>query len=94
MITVITSSSIDPTKLKHVKLAMIELVNSAIQEEGCLNFHLYQDKQKNNRFIFNETWASCEFWQQHREGDAIKKFNTLAADHIINFEVQEMTKLV
>ena len=93
MLTIIARPTVDPDRLADIKAAMLDLVAATLQEEGCLRYELHQDNRQSNRFVFVESWESHELWRQHMEGEAIKYFNARISGGIIDFELQEMTKI-
>ncbi|MCC2605078.1 putative quinol monooxygenase [Planctobacterium marinum] len=93
MLTVIARPTVDPAKLADVKEAMLELVTASRKEAGCLLYELHQDNEHSNRFTFIELWSNREAWQTHMQNEAITAFNKKISGAIINFELQEMTKI-
>ena len=93
MLTIIARPTVEPTRLEEVKTAMLELVEATLKEEGCISYKLHQDDRQPNKFAFIETWENHELWQRHMEGEAIKKFNQKISGGIIEFELQQMSKI-
>lgn len=93
MLTIIARPTVDPAKIEEIKIAMLELVQATLKEEGCISYKLYQDNQEKNKFAFIEAWENHELWRKHMEGEAIKEFNQKISGRIIDFELQQMDRV-
>lgn len=47
---------------------------SSIQEKGCIEFRLMQDKENAAEFILVEKWVDEASWENHMEQEHVKKF--------------------
>ena len=93
MLTIIAGPTVDPDRLEEIKAAMLDLVEATLQEEGCVRYELHQDNEQPMRFVFVETWETRELWQRHMNGEAIEAFRSRTAGGIVDFELQELTKV-
>ena len=93
MLTIIACPTVDPKRIDEIKRAMLDLVDETLREQGCIRYELHQNNSEPNKFIFVETWKNSELWQQHMEGEAIKKFNLRISGGIIDFELSKLTKV-
>ena len=93
MLTIIARPTVDPNRIDEIKLAMLELVEATLKEDGCIRYELHQDNHEPNKLVFVEIWESRDLWQQHMDGDAIKRFNKRIAGGIVTFELSELTKV-
>ena len=93
MLTIVARPTVHLDRLEEVKSAMLDLVADTLKERGCISYQLHQDNQQPNRFVFVESWESRELWREHMDGDAIKAFNARIEGSIMEFELQELTRI-
>jgi quinol monooxygenase YgiN len=93
MLTIIARPTVDPDRLEDIKLAMLELVEDTLKEEGCIRYELHQDNSQPNRLTFLETWESYDLWQQHMDGEAVRKFRERSSGGIVAMDMTELTKI-
>lgn len=60
-------------KEKALKEMLTKLISPTLQEEGCINYDLYQNLNDATQFMFYENWASKEAHAKHSESPHIKK---------------------
>jgi quinol monooxygenase YgiN len=91
MLTIIARPTVDPDRLEDIKLAMLDLVEDTLKEEGCIRYELHQDNSQSNRLTFFETYY--DLWQQHMEGDAVRKFRERSSGGIVAMDMTELTQI-
>lgn len=73
-------------KIELVKSELQKLVSATVEEKGCVTYGLHQDLDEPHVFMFYETWASYEDWEQHMESpnlDRYKKATENAIDELV-----------
>ncbi|OOQ56422.1 putative quinol monooxygenase [Mucilaginibacter pedocola] len=50
------------------------LITASMKEDGCLAYQLYQDKNKPERYVIEEEWASEEALSRHMATPHYKYF--------------------
>lgn len=93
MLTIIARPEVNPSMLKLVKEAMLELVELTKVKPGCIRYELHQDINQPNKLTFFETWESKELWIQHMQSEDIKAFNDKTGGGLIGFELQQMEQV-
>ena len=92
-LTIVARVTVDPARVDTIKQAMLDLVDATLTEHGCLRYELHQDNDAPQRLTFIETWQSRDAWQQHMNGDAIRRFNARIDGGIVAFELDELTRV-
>ena len=83
-------------KQEHVELVKSELINlikTTKLEEGCINYDLHQDNEKEHIFLFYENWTNWELWQMHMKNSHIAKFAAVTEGFIEKIVLNEMTHI-
>lgn len=92
-VTVVAKIKARSDAVDRVKTALLKLVDPTLEEAGCLNYDLHQDRNDTTVFIFYENWISEEHLDQHL-GSAHIKTNAQATDGLIELiELHRLTKL-
>ncbi|MGZ4955909.1 MAG: putative quinol monooxygenase [Methylobacter sp.] len=47
-----------PDKVEELKGLLLSLVEPTRREQGCVSYHLFQDKTEPAEFVFIEEWAN------------------------------------
>ncbi len=62
---------------EKLKKACLDLIGKTRAEEGCISYHLYEDREDPRQFIFHEIWANEERLKKHRESEHLRQFHAL-----------------
>ena len=73
-ITLLAFISAKNERAGGLREALQELVACTIQEQGCIEFRLMQDKENAAEFILVEKWADEASWKGHMEQRHVNKF--------------------
>lgn len=92
-LTVIAKIVAKKDKVELVKLELLKLVNSAVNEQGCIDYKLHQDNTKPEHFIFYETWESKNDLSKHLSSVGVVNYAQATNGAIDEFTITEMTKL-
>ena len=65
MITVVAEFAVKPAELDAFLSRCDELIAETRKENGCLSYHLYQDKQQPNLLSFIELWQNQAVLDTH-----------------------------
>lgn len=58
-------------KREMLKEALTALIDKTRAEEGSVSYHLYEDRENPDRFIFHEIWANEMLWKKHMQSEHI-----------------------
>ncbi|WP_213990749.1 putative quinol monooxygenase [Sodalis sp. dw_96] len=61
-----------PGSAEAIKAVTKPCVDATRKEEGCLKYHLHQDQERPDHFIFVEHWASQEILAKHGQSAHLK----------------------
>jgi quinol monooxygenase YgiN len=92
-LTIVAVIMVDPTKVDAIKLLFKLLIAETLSEAGCVQYDLHQDNQDPSRFLFFETWATRELWQDHMSAPHVKAFQSATDGILTSVELFEMTLL-
>ena len=84
---------VDPSKVDAIKPLFKSLIAETLTEAGCVQYDLHQDNQDPSRFLFYETWATRELWQDHMSAPHVKAFQSATDGMVTSVELFEMTRL-
>lgn len=90
-LTIVARIQAKKDSLTLVRAELLKLIPPTRDEEGCIGYVLHQDLNRKDLFLFYETWASRELWQQHMGRRHLADFLTATEGHIADFTVNEMT---
>ncbi|MFT5067966.1 MAG: quinol monooxygenase YgiN [Reinekea sp.] len=92
-LTIVAVIMVDPTKVDAIKPLFKLLIAETLSEAGCVQYDLHQDNQDPSRFLFFETWATRELWQDHMSAPHVKAFQSATDGILTSVELFEMTLL-
>lgn len=92
-VTVIARIEIREGQVDLAKTELMKLVPPTLEEEGCINYNLYQDRTEENLFFFYENWQSDADLDRHLESDHLKAFNESAGDCIDNVDIRRLSSV-
>jgi quinol monooxygenase YgiN len=77
---------------ESVKSELQKLIAPTRQEEGCIEYLLFQDNEDPDIFMFYETWESLACIEKHVETDQYKNYAASVADMLKEKIVHKMTR--
>ena len=92
-LTIVAVIMVDPTKVDAIKPLFKLMIAGTLSEAGCVQYDLHQDNQDPSRFLFYETWATRELWQDHMSAPHVKAFQSATDGMVTSVELFEMTRL-
>lgn len=85
MILIIAKALVKDKNLELFKKEALELVENSRKEEGCIEYSLYEDKEKKSVLTFVEKWKDKTSIEKHESTEFFKnRINKLMeySDHI------------
>jgi len=73
MIVVTAQNFIDLNKLNEFKELSEELIRKTLNENGCIEYEVFRDKDNKELFCFVEKWKSKKDLEKHFESEHFKK---------------------
>ena len=70
-LTLVAVFKAKPGKRDVLRQALISLIDKTRAEEGSVSYHLYEDREDADRFIFHEIWANETLWKKHMQSEHI-----------------------
>lgn len=67
MIILVCDNIVAGDKIKEVEEYYRDLVEYTRKQPGCMQYDVYQNKEKENALIFVEKWAAEHFLETHLE---------------------------
>lgn len=92
-LTIIAHIKAKADQVALVKMELYKLIDPTRREEGCINYYLHQDNDNPAHFLFYETWASRDLWQQHMNSRHLADYLMATEGAVEEVTIQEMTKL-
>lgn len=90
-LTIVANILAKEEKRELVKSELLKLIEITKNEEGCINYDLYQDNNNPNQFLFYENWENRELWLKHTNNSHISEYAKKTEGAIENFTLHEMT---
>jgi len=78
---------------ESVKSELQKLIAPTRQEEGCIEYLLFQDNEDPDIFMFYETWKSFACIEKHVETDHYKNYVASVATMLKEKIVHKMTRI-
>ena len=69
MMIATTKVTVLPQRRKEFFQTMTPLTRRIREENGCLNYRLYEEAGQENSLLVVEEWAGETHWNEHRKGD-------------------------
>jgi quinol monooxygenase YgiN len=73
MIEVIATTYVDKNQMDEFMVLVTELVDKSRQEDGCIKYDLFKDKETDNTFFFMEKWESKKHLDNHFNTEHFKR---------------------
>ena len=80
MIYVLANFEVKNDKLLDFINLCNELIKESRKEDGCISYHLQQNTEKENNFVFIEEWKSNEAIQKHNSSKHFTKIVPLLVE--------------
>lgn len=95
MIHILASFQVRNDKLSDFTKLCNELIKESRKEEGCVSYHLQQNTEKENQFVFVEEWKSNEAIEKHNSSEHFTKIVPLLIEICENAPViQTFNRLI
>jgi len=78
---------------ESVKSELLKLIAPTRKEDGCIEYHLFQDNEDPDIFMFYETWESLTCIEKHVGTDHYKNYVTRIANMLKEKIVHKMTRI-
>jgi quinol monooxygenase YgiN len=92
-LTIFANIKAQPDKVDLVKTELLKLITMTRNEQGCVNYDLYQDNDNPAQFIFYENWETRELWQAHMSNVHLKEYMQATEGAVETFTLNEMTNI-
>ena len=63
-----------PGMQSDLKISLQKLIKATLQEDGCVEYRLMQEKEALSEFILIEKWIDESSWKTHMEEAHVKEF--------------------
>lgn len=79
-LTLVAMFKAKPGKREVLKKTLVSLVDKTRAEEGSVSYHLYEDREDADRFVFHEIWANEILWKKHMQSRHIADLLAVAGE--------------
>ena len=80
MIHILASFKVKNDKLSDFIKLCNELIEESRKEEGCVSYHLQQNTENKNHFVFVEEWKSNEAIEKHNSSEHFTRIVSLLVE--------------
>ncbi len=63
--TIVAEIVAKPDSVDAVLSELLKIIEPTRNEEGCISYHLHQDTEKPNLFVFIENWKNTQAFEAH-----------------------------
>jgi quinol monooxygenase YgiN len=92
-LTIIANIKVNSGKVDLVKAELEKLIPVTRAEKGCLQYHLHQDNEDPEHFLFYENWESRELWQTHMKAPHLAAYMKATEGAVAEFVINEMSQI-
>ena len=92
-LTIIAHIKAKTDQVALVKTELYKLIDPTRKEEGCINYHLHQDNNNPEHFLFYESWTSRDLWQKHMSSPHLADYLLATEGALEEVIIHEMAKL-
>ena len=78
---------------EEVKVALLELIEPTLKEEGCIQYDCHQDLKNPHLFYFYEIWESADHLKAHGLANHIEAMRSKTKGLIVGRELSMLQKL-
>ena len=64
------------------------------EDKGCLQYDLHKDSQKENTYVFIETWQSASLLDEHMNKKHFKVFQAALEGKVKSMSIQKLEKIL
>jgi quinol monooxygenase YgiN len=76
-----------PGQEDALREALLALIPTTRQEEGCVQYDLHESAEQQGRFLFFENWTSREALDRHLAAPHLEAFKARFDELVAHFEV-------
>ncbi len=91
-ITIVAILEVKDGQRDFVRAEMLKILAPTRAEDGCIDYVLHEDNKNPNIFMFYETWASYDLWQNHLKSDHLQAYAKVVGHAIASRQILELTK--
>jgi len=73
---------VKPESAEKVRGVLLKLVEYSCNDEGCLNYKLYENINDQFQFTIIETWTNDKAYEDHLNSEHIQKASFEVIDHL------------
>ena len=92
-LTIIAKIVSKEDKTDLVKTELLKLIAPTLKEKGCISYHLHQDNENPNIFLFVEKWENRVLWQEHMNQAHLADYVKATEGAVEEFIINEMTEI-
>ncbi|MEZ7935362.1 MAG: putative quinol monooxygenase [Sulfurospirillum sp.] len=94
-VIVVATLSLKDGKNDEVLEALKALHKATHQEDkGCIQYDLHKDKEKENTYVFVETWESEALLEEHMTKAHFKAFQVALEGKVKSMAIQKLEKIL
>lgn len=94
-IIVIATLTLKESQSESVLEALKALHKVTHQEDkGCLQYDLHKDSEKENTYVFIETWESAALLDEHMNKEHFKAFQAALEGKVKSMSIQKLEKIL
>lgn len=90
-LTIVARIEAKKEKAEFVKSELIKLIEVTGKEHGCIQYHLHQDNDNPEIFLFFENWETRDLWQAHMKSTHLAEYKATTEDMLVETVINEMT---
>lgn len=92
-LTIVSNIIANEDKIELVKNELLKLIPITRDEEGCINYDLYQDNENPAHFTFYENWETKELWEIHMNNTHLSEYMKATEWSVTSFTINQMTNI-
>ncbi|WP_263833488.1 putative quinol monooxygenase [Sulfurospirillum oryzae] len=94
-VVIIVTLTLEESNKEGVIEAFSALHNNLHHEDhGCLQFDVHKDNEKENTYVFVETWESEALLNVYMSKEPFRAFQAFLADKVVSLSVQRLQKIL
>ena len=93
-VIVVATLSLKDGKNDEVLEALKALHKATHQEDNCIQYDLHKDKEKENTYVFVETWESEALLEEHMTKAHFKAFQVALESKVKSMAIQKLEKIL
>lgn len=87
MILIVAKALVNEENLEVFRREALELVKNSREEDGCIEYSLYEDLERNSVLTFVEKWRDREAIEKHESTDFFKEKIGRLKEHSEEIEI-------